>query len=214
VLRKPDDKPYDHYRVYEIVDGSKWAVKRTRNSVEFTQRVKDSSSGYGYVYTKRVSLTPGKPQMVIEHTLRNTGSKVIQGEVYEHNFTRWDNEPPSPDYTMSFVFDPKVNESLGAMPVTISGRTATFSRALAGRDAIRVVPAGFSADAKDYDFRFENRKLGIGLHATGDRPLAHFTIWGIRSAFAIEPFIGLNIPPGSEYTWKLVYDAYTTQSAQ
>jgi hypothetical protein len=208
VLRKPDDRPYDHFRVYEIVDGGKWVIKRQHNSVSFTQTVNDASSGYGYVYTKRVSLTAGKPEMVLEHTLRNIGTKAIQGEVYEHNFTRWDNETPGPDYAMSFVFNPEVKEPLGDMPLAITARIATFTRTLAGRDAIRAVPAGFSTDAGDYDFRFENRKLGLGLHVTGNRPLAHFTIWAIRSAFAIEPFISLNIAPHSEFTWKLAYDAY------
>lgn len=212
VLRKPDDKPYDHARMYPIVDGGKWTVKRKADSVEFTQTVTDAASGYGYVYTKRVSLTPGKAQMTIAHTLRNTGSKPIQGEVYDHNFTRWDDEAPNPDYTMSFVFDAKVDQPLGNMPVVVTSRAATFPRALVDRDSVRVAPAGYSTEARDYDFRFENKKLGIGLRASADRPLAHFTIWGIRTVFAIEPFIGLNIPPGSEFSWKLSYDAYTLPS--
>jgi hypothetical protein len=209
VLRKPDDKPYDHARLYPIVDGGKWTVKRKADSIEFTQTVNDSESGYGYIYSKRVTLVPGKAQMTIEHTLRNTGSHPILGEVYDHNFTRWDNETPNPDYSMSFAFDPKVGEPLGNMPLAINGRTVTFTRALSDRDAVRARPEGFGPDAKDYDFRFENKKLGIGLRATADKPLAHATIWSIRSVFAIEPFISLNIQPGSESNWKLTYDAYT-----
>lgn len=209
VLRKPDDKPYDHFRSYTIVDGGKWEVKSSANSIEFTQTVNDPGSGYGYVYTKRVSLTPGKAQMTIAHTLRNTGSKAILGMVYNHNFMRWDNETPNPDYTISFVFDPKVSEPLGSTPVAIDGRTATFTRALIARDSVRVVPLGYGTEARDYDFRIENSKLSIGLRVTADSPLDRFVIWGIRSAFAIEPFIDLNVQPGSESSWKLSYDAYT-----
>jgi hypothetical protein len=213
VLRKPDDKPYDHFRLYPIVDGGKWTVKRKADSIEFTQTVKDPESGYGYVYTKRVSLTAGKAQLVINHTLRNTGNKPIQGQVYNHNFMRWDNETPNPDYSISFAFAPKVKDSQNNPPLSISGKTAVFTRALADRDAMRVTPEGFGTAASDYDFHIENKKLGIGLRATADQPIAQLAIWGIRSVFAVEPFISYNIQPGAEFSWKLVYDAYTLPAA-
>jgi hypothetical protein len=209
VLRKPDDKPYDHFRLYQIVDGGNWQVKQMAHAVEFTQTVNDLGSGYGYIYTKRVSLTPGKAQMKITHTLRNIGRNAIEGEVFDHNFTRWDNQPPSSDYTMRFSFDAAVDAPLGNMPVAINDRIATFTRPLTGHDSVRLLPKGFSNDAKDYDFSFENTKLGIGLRATADRPVTHFTIWAIRSVFAIEPFIKLDIKPGAQQSWTLSYDAYT-----
>jgi len=209
VLRKPDDKPYDHYRLYSIVDGGKWTVKRKADSVEFTQTITDPQSGYGYVYTKKVSLTPGKAQMVIEHTLRNTGSKPIAGQVYDHNFQRWNDEAPNPDYTISFAFEPKVTDVPEGMPLAVNGKTVTFTRALKDRDAIRLTPDGFGTNASDYDFRIENKKLGIGWRATADKPIAQVAIWGIRTVFAVEPFITYDIQPGSEFSWKLVYDAYT-----
>ena len=53
ILRKPDDSPYSHYRLYEIVDGGKWSVKKSADAVEFTQELHDASSGYGYVYRKK-----------------------------------------------------------------------------------------------------------------------------------------------------------------
>ena len=40
----------------------------------------------GYVHTKVVRLTPGKPQMTIAHFMRNTDSKPIATNVYNHNF--------------------------------------------------------------------------------------------------------------------------------
>ena len=213
VLRKPDDKKYDHFRLYEIVDRGKWTVKRTASSVEFTQTVSDPGSGYGYVYTKKVSLTLGKPQMVIEHTLRNTGSKPLNGMVYDHNFQRWDDQTPGPDYTIQFAYEPKATDSLDGVPVAIHGKTVTFTRPLAGKDSLRVATTGFGPDAKDYDFRIENRKLGIGWHATGDKPLMQAVVWSIRSAFAVEPFITYNVEPGKEFNWKLSYEAYTLPAA-
>src|SRR6201996_5679967 len=68
ILRKPDDAPYTQYRLYEIVNGGKWSVSKSAHGVEFTQELQDSATGYGYVYHKRLSLVPGKPEMSIGHS--------------------------------------------------------------------------------------------------------------------------------------------------
>ena len=73
ILRKPDEAHYSAYRLYEIVNGGKWSVKKSKDAVEFTQELHDASSGYGYVYHKKLSLVAGKPQMLIEHSLKNVG---------------------------------------------------------------------------------------------------------------------------------------------
>ena len=57
----------------------------------------EPSINFGYVYTKVVRLTPGKPQMTISHVMRNTGSKPIVTNVYNHNFTTIDKQPTGPD---------------------------------------------------------------------------------------------------------------------
>src|SRR5207253_8126 len=86
LLRQPDALAYDHYRHYDIVDGGKRATIITRNGVTFTQAV--SSNGTAYLYEKTLRLTPGKPELVIEHVLKNTGTKPINTTVYDHNFLK------------------------------------------------------------------------------------------------------------------------------
>ena len=71
--------------------------KRSRDAVEFTHTLSEPSIGFGYVYTKIVRLTPGKPQMTIAHVMKNTGSKPIVTNVYNHNFTTIDKQTTSPD---------------------------------------------------------------------------------------------------------------------
>src|SRR5207302_243691 len=84
-LRK-DGTEYDFVKQYEIVDPGKWTVNVHRASAEFTQELVDPSSGYAYVYHKTVRLIEGKPQMVLQHSLRNTGRRTIRSTVYNHNF--------------------------------------------------------------------------------------------------------------------------------
>ena len=90
---KRDEMNYNHSRPYVIANGGKWDVKTSRDAVEFTHTLSEPSINFGYVYTKVVRLTPGKPQMTISHVMKNTGSKPIVTNVYNHNFTTIDKQP-------------------------------------------------------------------------------------------------------------------------
>ena len=96
-LRKPDAKPYDHYRLYEIADAGLRSVLTAKDSVTFVQDV----SG-GYRYTKTLRLLPGKPQLAIEHVLTNKSGKAISTNVYDHNFLTL--SPGNQDIVASFAF--------------------------------------------------------------------------------------------------------------
>jgi hypothetical protein len=94
---KRNEMNYNHSRPYPIANGGKWDVKTSRDAVEFIHTLSEPSINFGYVYTKVVRLTPGKPQMTIAHVLKNTGSKPIVTNVYNHNFTTIDKQPTGPD---------------------------------------------------------------------------------------------------------------------
>lgn len=211
-LRKPDDQPYSNYRLYDIVNGGKWTVNRTATSVEFTQVLTDPGSGFAYVYKKRVSLTSGKPQMVLKHSLRNTGTRAIVTSVYDHNFMSIDKLATGPGLEIKFGFpaemvaaqEPKLLDQL-----KFSGNRVILAGTLTGEDKVAAQFRGFGATAKDNDIRIEDHRAGAGVRATGDRPLAKVNLWGIRTVLSPEPFIGMTIAPGSEFTWKITYDYYT-----
>lgn len=94
---KRDEANYNHSLPYAIANGGKWDVKRSRDAVEFTHTLNEPSINFGYVYTKIVRLTPGKPQMTISHVMKNTGTKPIATNVYNHNFTTIDKQTTGPD---------------------------------------------------------------------------------------------------------------------
>ncbi|MDQ3292561.1 MAG: hypothetical protein M3Q05_14840, partial [Bacteroidota bacterium] len=83
-LRKADDSKYAFSKPYEIVNPGKWSVQKKADRVEFTHELKDAA-GYSYIYRKVVRLVKGKPQLVLEHSLKNTGTKSINTSVYNHN---------------------------------------------------------------------------------------------------------------------------------
>ena len=210
VLRKPDDKKYDMFRLYPIADGGKWTVIPKRESVEFRQELADSS-GYSYEYRKTVSVKGN--QMVLDHKLRNTGKRVIETSVYNHNFLYLDRQRPGPDFSVTVPFTIDTSKLPTNTLAEVHGNQISFSKALAGEDRVYLDLRGFrtnAADAaKDYDIRVENRQLKAGLRITCDRPMSRLALWSIRAPLSIEPFIDINIPPGRTFTWRIQYDYYT-----
>jgi len=210
VLRKPDDAKYSMFRLYDIVDHGQWSVQAKPQSVVFTQRVTDPSSGYGYLYQKTVRLVAGQPQMVIEHRLTNIGKRPIVTSVYDHNFLVLDHQGVGPDFTITLPFTihpaKPVNAALGA----VNGKTISYLKKLQGHDQFGVAIEGFGKTADDYKITIENRHVGAGMTIAGDRPLESEELWSIRSILAMEPFIHMLIEPGKDFTWKYTYDYYTT----
>jgi hypothetical protein len=83
-----------------------------------------------------------------------------------------------------------------------------YMKVLEGSECYQTSFSGFGMDPKDNDIRIENKKVGAGVHITGDRPLLRFGYWSIRTVVAPEPYIEINIEPGREFTWTYTYDYY------
>jgi len=208
VLRRPDAQPYDHFRKYEVVDPGKWTFHNTPSSVEFTQVV-DGPNGYAYIYKKTVRLVPGKPQMVIQHSLKNTGKRQISASTYNHNFLSLDHKPAGPGYSITFPFtlQPK-NAELRSL-AEVKGKQIVYNKPLQGEDRVMTLLEGYGPSSSDYDFRVESKEAGAGMHVSGDRPLSRAMLWSIRAVASVEPYIDLSIKPGEEFNWNINYEFYT-----
>lgn len=208
VLRKPDNQKYDNYRLYEILDSGNWVVHPHPDSVEFIQQIKDPSANYSYVYTKVIRLAAGKPEMVIEHHLKNIGRRAIRTSVFDHNFLVLDKQPVGPDYSISVPFTIKTNQPPDPQLAKVQGKQILYTAPLKGKDTVAIPIQGFGKTGADYSITIENKNAGAGIKITGDRPLADEALWSIRSVLAMEPFVGLSIEPGREFTWKYTYSYY------
>jgi hypothetical protein len=209
VLLKSDTAPYDRFRPYKIVDQGTRTTKTSTNSVEFTQAIEDKSSGYGYVYRKIVTLTPGRPQMVLTHSLRNTGAKPIESNVYDHNFLILDHEPIGPDFTIDATYPIKPTTPPAAGLMEVNANQVRYLKTLADEEDLILDLSGFGSSTENYDFRVENKHAGVGVRFTGNRPLTRATVWSVRTAIGMEPEIGFDIKPGEQFEWTITYDYYT-----
>jgi hypothetical protein len=196
--------------LYELIDGGAWTVQKTAQSVDFTQTLTDPESGYGYVYRKTVSVS--KNEMTIKHSFRNTGTKPIDTNVYNHNFLRIDGAAPGPDYTITVPFAIQSHRPPDAALAEIRGNQIVYRKPLIDRDVVFTPIAGFGTDPKDYDVRIENQRSHAGLRITGDRPLESESLWSIRAVLAVEPFLKIHAAPGEEFSWSMKYTYFAEPS--
>ena len=209
VLRKADNSPYSAFKKYEIVDSGEWSYKKGADFVEFTQVLKDNESGYAYVYGKTVRLTAGKPEMVISHSLLNTGRLSINSNLYNHNFLVLDRLPVGTGDAIRLPFEIKSSHPPNKDLAEVRGDRIVYLKTLQDRDTVAMPVEGFGAGARDYDIRVENPTAAAGMRITGDRPLTQLSLWSIRSVLAIEPFISIAVEPGKSMTWNYTYTYYT-----
>jgi hypothetical protein len=208
VLRKPDEPEYHFSTKYEIVDPGEWRIRKAPEAVRFTQTLNDRALGYAYLYNKTVRLTAGKPELVLDHTLKNTGKRAIDTFVYDHNMFVIDGTPSGPDFTVRFPFDLRVVESKGPL-IAAHGREIVYLKELPPGQPVWWRFEGFGADSKDYDIAIENHKTGAGVRIRGDQPLARLVFWSIRTVLSPEAFIHMHIEPGQQFAWRISYDFYT-----
>src|SRR5262249_51596227 len=127
-IRKPDQPQFRQFQTYDISDPGKWSVRPEPDRIEFTQELSDTA-GYAYLYRKTVRLTRDKPELVLEHSLKNTGRKAIHTSVYNHDFFMLDGLPTSSDVSIRFPFEVRAKADLRGL-AEIRGRELAYLQEL------------------------------------------------------------------------------------
>ena len=202
ILYQPDTAPYDHYRHYKILDGGQRATRITPRSSTYIQTLDDA--GIAYVYSKTIALEAGKNELVISHSLKNTGRTAIHTTVYDHNFLRL--VPGQDGIRISFPFIISAANPPDPGLIRISGNSLTYLRAMRPKERVSFPITGYGAGgARDYDFHVIDTSTGAGVHVLGDQPLTKVNIFSIDKVEAVEPYIAIDLAPGQEKHWTYRY---------
>ena len=211
LLEKPDEPSYRFSYPYKIIRPGSWKVNSGKDWIEFQQDFGDES-GWGYLYTKKIRLTNGKPEFTIEHSLKNTGSKTIETHQYNHNFFIIDGDPIGRNYILRFPFDVEVKRDLKGF-IEAKGSQLIFSQDLE-EGSLFTELEGFRDDAKDHEIIIENKKTSAGVKINGDRPIALFYFWAVKTTICPEPYIELRLAPGQKEEWKASYLFFISGNGQ
>jgi len=173
-LERPDTMKYNSFRYYPIVDAGEWVVKKKKSRVVFVQRLKP------YVYEKAVVLDGAGFRLV--HHLKNTGSAVIETDVFDHNFFRMDSTMTGAGFRIDVPGD----------SVVLSGPITKVYGQLQGKG--------------EYKIRLENGSTGMYIRC--DQPLSKLVYWGSPTILCPEPYLHIRVPPGQTFSWTIDYQFY------
>jgi len=211
VLQKAKDQTYSPFRYYNIMDAGQWTVQTDADAVHFTHTV---GGDYAYHYEKDVRLVQGKPVMELIHHLKNTGTRTIETDVYDHNLFMLDGGPTGPGCVIRFPFalraEEKGRRGFGDI-AEIHDSEIRFLRKPGKREQAYAILHGYGSQASDYDIRMENQNSGAGVRITSDQPLSRLVFWACATTFCPEPYIHIKVAPGETFSWTLTYTFYTIQ---
>ncbi|MEP6737298.1 MAG: hypothetical protein ABJA70_17370 [Chryseolinea sp.] len=205
LLEKPEEEKYTFSKTYKLLNGGKWRTSKKQHSVHYTHDFKNGK--YQYLYTKTLTLTEGKPELIIEHTLKNNGSDAIETNVFNHNFFVMDQQPTGPDFVVKFPFTP--NGELKGKPAAaaIDGNKIVYKDQINKGEYFAISPlSGYGESANDYDLRVENTKTKTVVRIIGDRPIVKFVYWSAPSTLCPEPYIHISVAPGQATRWRIAYE--------
>jgi hypothetical protein len=210
ILTRPDTSRYTPFRYYPIQNPGNWNVSKVPGAIAFRQDL--NAGGYTYIYIKTITLEPDKPRLTITHTLKNTGAKPIESDVYDHNFFVFDTLDTGPGRVLKLPWTPTatpsdqhVFDSLAA----VNGDSIVILQPFSPRRSFYTLLTGYSDKAADYDLRLEERRSGTGVRIRSDHPLIKLAYWASVKTACPEPFIHIKAAPGETITWTLTYDFYS-----
>jgi hypothetical protein len=205
ILQRDTDK-YDRFHTYPILNQGKRTTTAGKTSIRFYQVVAGDPSGYGYSYTKTVRLLPGKPTLVIEDRLKNTGKKPIDTTVYNHHFMTI--SPGEDGVELQAPFALTNTRPMPPDVVKFNGARMTYIRGLTGQEQVASDLTGFTNAVSDNDFRVTNTKTGYGVRLRADMPVSRLLWWSVPSTMGIEPYMDVKLQPGEEKRWSHTLDYY------
>lgn len=203
VLTKVDDSPYKFGFPYPFVDKGKWTVHATKDAVTMTQTL-HTSFGYAYIYEKTVRLDKHQPVLILEHKLKNTGTKPIDSQVYDHDFYMIDGTPTGPGMAVHFAFTPQTEKPFEPR-AKIDGNDIVYLQELSAHQSVYGYLTGYSSNPSDYDFTTENRNTGVGVEQTSSSPISLFNFWSIHTTVCPEAYIHVRAAPGETANWNIHY---------
>lgn len=196
-LIRPDDAPYDRFRLYPVADGGRWEVISSDKSVRFTHFMDEA-----YTYVKEVVLT-GPSSFEIRHSL--AAKCLLEGSVYNHNFFTLGRLAVGPSRALSFPFVPEGSWRAAYDSVAFVGNGIRFSRALQPGESV------FSGDVHlrggegmPYALTLSEGPLQVRIQ--GDRPVTHMVFWANHRVACPEPYQAFRVLPGAHLCWNLSYN--------
>jgi hypothetical protein len=204
VIEKPDEQEYSFRNSYKLLDPGKWSMEHGEDWISFKHEL-NSDIGYSYLYTKIIRLKSNG--FTIDHSLQNTGAKVIETDQFNHNFLMIDGKHSGPDFTISFPYPISTEDDPQGF-LEVKDSAIHFIKELVNDDAVFVLLNGYSDQVSDHQVTVENTETGAGVTYTVDKPLYRMAFWACRTTLSPENSIWISVEPGKEDQWRSEYTIF------
>jgi hypothetical protein len=205
ILEKPDEQNFVWNKTYKILNHGSWKVNKGRDWIEFRHYL-TGTTGWAYIYTKRIELLDDKPGFRILHKLTNTGQKTIETEVFNHNFFVIDSTITGPDFEISFPFNVTTESDLLDI-ARVEGNKIIFTKEIT-QGTIWLLLKGYGSDISDHRAEIINKKTGAGVRFSVNKRLSRLVFWATTPTLCPENFVELNITPGQSDEWISEYELF------
>lgn len=205
VLKKKEGS-YDRFKLHDIVDPGVRTVHAKVDSVAFGHVV-SMDSGYGYDYTKEIALT-GDNSFSIRHRIVNTGSKVLDGDVYNHNFFTMGLMETGPSRQLDFPFKPEGDWRAEYQEVGFTDCGIRFTRVLQKGESVytgNLHETGRGLTGSPNGFTLTELQTGRSVSAECVLPMTKSVFWSNYRIACIEPYSSFHILPGEKFKFDIDY---------
>lgn len=203
LFERPFAKDYAFGWLFIPKELFKWDCEAKESSIEFRQKV-STPQGWAYEYVKRLSLPAGSSELLVEHSLKNLGTRRLASSHYSHNYFLVDRLPPGPDYSLDCSFRPFFlgRELAGGFVQTgnkVSFRSdRTLFSAMLG-----------SLDAKGSRFVLSHKPSGASVAITELSPAFRQALYVCKEGICPESFVRIDLGPGESASWTRSYQFET-----
>ena len=197
---------YDRFKLHTILDPGTRTQEVTQDSIIQTHSL-ESAQGYAYEYIKEIRLT-GEDSFRISHKLINKGSKVLKGDVYNHNFFTLGLLETGASRQLDFPFKPEGDWRAEYSEVGFTDKGIRFTRTLQKGESVytgNIHEAGKGFAGSPNAFVLTETQTGRGVEAKCALPMTKAVFWSYHLIACIEPYIDFNIAPGEIFEFDIDY---------
>lgn len=201
LLRRPDDKPYDWFRLYEIADGGKWSVEEGPDNIVYVHELE----GW-YRYEKRIVLESDSA-VRISHRVDWKAPKPVNGFNYNHNFFTFDGSLVGSGRTVDFPFRPEGHWRAEYDNAALTGSGIRLSSPI-------VPPSVYMGDlhaagtpVTPYAFRISEGGVR-SVAVQGSRAVSHYVFWSNPRVACVEPYLPIVLVKGKPEEWDIILKLY------
>lgn len=209
-LRRPDDSPYDRFRLYECVRDGERTLMANGTEAVFSQRIQPDFGPWGYEYSKRIRLT-GPDTFDIVHQLVCTGEAPLQMSFYNHNFFTLNHLEVGPWREIDFPFRPDGHwrEAYQHVRLTDGGIRFSAPMPMNGQSVFMGDLQARSEEGAPLSaqtaFTIRDQVSRLQVEGAGDSVFSFMVFWANRCIACVEPYRDISLDPGATLSWVLRY---------